>query len=86
MQRLAAALRRVGLGHVVWSLGRSRAVEGLRRLNTRASVAPSLSEAQRAALQEIFAPDVCALATLLQKDLRERWFDYEDVVARGAQG
>jgi hypothetical protein len=86
MQRLAASLRRVGLGHVVWTLGRSRAVEKLRRLNTRPSVPPPLSEAQRAALQEIFAPDVCALATLLQKDLRERWFDYEGIVARGAHG
>ena len=86
MQRLAASLRQVGLGHVVWTLGRSRAVEGLRRLNTRPSVSQPLSEAQRAALQKIFAPDVYTLATLLQKDLRERWFDYEGVLARGAHG
>jgi Sulfotransferase domain len=86
MQRLATSLRRIGLEHVVWVLGRSRAVEVLRRLNTRPSVQQPLSEAQRAALQAIFAPDVRALETLLQKDLRERWFDYEGALERGVHG
>jgi hypothetical protein len=86
MQRLATSLRRSGLEHVVWALGRSRAVEVLRRWNTRPSVQQPLAEAQRAALQAIFALDVRILETLLQRDLRERWFDYEGALERGVHG
>jgi len=74
MRGLAARLRRAGLSHLVWRLGRSRTVQALRQLNTRPVDLDVLSDRQRAHLQRRFAPDVRALSDLLQRDLRQRWF------------
>ena len=79
MQTSAACLRAVGLGHIVWRMGRSGAVELLRRLNARAPVQQPVSEACVRALRQRFAPDVRGLAALIQRDLRDLWFEYDGV-------
>ena len=72
----AARLRDAGLAHWVWTVGRSRPMDWLRRLNARPIAAPSLSAQNQLDLQRIFAPDVQALEDLLRQNLRTIWFDY----------
>jgi hypothetical protein len=81
MKQLAAALRKVGLGHLTWALGRSRLVEAIRRLNTRPTVQQPLSARQKKDLQRLFGPDVDALSKLLKRDLHEIWCHNEPLVS-----
>ncbi len=76
LKYLAATCRQIGLGHLAWTLGRSRPIDMLQRLN-RHTVPPSaLSAAQIETLRQLFAPDIQALANTIGMDLSAYWPGY----------
>ena len=72
---LAAYFQKAKMGHLVWTVARSRLRELIDRLAVPQPINQPLSEARRAELIQSYAPDVRALEQLLQRDLRGVWFD-----------
>lgn len=80
LQRLAAFCRRAGFGHLAWTIGRSRPMDIIQRLNRRVVAQQPLPEEQLEALQQFFTPDVQALVQVLGQEVPANWHTYRHAV------
>ena len=80
MDSWSGALRRRGLHRLVWLVKKTGMATFVRGINARSQGPSDASAAQRAQLRELFAPDIRALESLLQRDLN-MWL--QDLPASG---